>query len=90
MAAIGLRFEDRLEGASNYSPWKEMIALVLMENGIWEFADETLTPPIDATQLASYNKRGVKARRIIFNAVKDHVIPHQSEKKTTREMWEAE
>jgi hypothetical protein len=89
MAATGLRFEDRLEGASNYSPWKERIALVLMENGIWEFADQKLTPPTDATQLADHNKKDVKARRIILDAVKDHVIPHLSGKKTTRDMWEA-
>jgi hypothetical protein len=39
MVATGLRFEDRLDGVSNYSPWKERIMLVLMENGIWEFAN---------------------------------------------------
>ena len=89
MDAIGLRFEDRLEGASNYSPWKERIALVLMENGIWEFVDYILTPFIDSTPLATHNQKDVKARRIILDAIKDHVIPHLSRKKTTREMWEA-
>ena len=49
MAAIGLRFEDRLEVASNYSPWKERIVFVLMENGILDFVDQTLTPPTDTT-----------------------------------------
>jgi hypothetical protein len=45
MAATGFIFGDWLEGASNYSPWKERIALVLMENGIWEFADQKLQSP---------------------------------------------
>jgi hypothetical protein len=35
MAASGLRFEDRLDGVSNYSPWKKRIMLMLMENNIW-------------------------------------------------------
>lgn len=87
VAAIGLRFIDRLEGASNYSPWKERITLVLMENDIWEFANQKLTPSTDATQLADHNKKDVKARRIILDVVKDHVIPHLSGKKTTVDMW---
>jgi hypothetical protein len=37
MVATVLRFEDRLDGVSNYSLWKERIMLVLMENRIWEF-----------------------------------------------------
>jgi len=27
--ATGLRFEDRLDGAMNFSPWKERIVLLL-------------------------------------------------------------
>jgi hypothetical protein len=34
MENVGLRFEDRLEGASNFSPWREHIALVLEEKGL--------------------------------------------------------
>lgn len=59
MAASGLRFEDRLEVASTYSPWKERIVLVLMENGIREFADQKLQPPQDATDLAAFNQKGM-------------------------------
>jgi len=58
---------------------------VLMENGIWEFADQKITPPTDATQLADHNKKDVKdERRIILDAVKDHVIPHLSRKRQPR------
>jgi hypothetical protein len=32
--AIGLIFEDQLEGESNFIPWKERIALLLEENEI--------------------------------------------------------
>ena len=66
MAATGLRFEDQLEDASNYSPLNERIALVLIKNGIWEFANQQLTHRTDATQLASHNQKDVKTRRIIW------------------------
>jgi hypothetical protein len=89
MAAVGLRFEDRLEGASNFVPWKARVTLVLMENGLWEFSNTKVTPPMDPKDLAAHELKDVKARRIILDAVKDHLIPHISEKKLAREMFVA-
>jgi hypothetical protein len=43
MANAGLIFEDKLEGASNFNPWRECIALVLEEQGLWEFVEGTPT-----------------------------------------------
>jgi hypothetical protein len=31
----------------------------------------------------------VKANRVLLDSMKDHLIPHISEKKTTKEMYEA-
>jgi hypothetical protein len=89
MANAGLRFEDRLEGASNFSPWREHIALVLEEQGLWEFIEGTIVPPADPAQLVAHTRRDVKARRIIIEGEKDHIIPHLSGKKTAKEMWES-
>jgi hypothetical protein len=89
MANAGLRFEDRLEGASNFSPWRERIALVLEEQGLWEFVEGTTVLPVDPTQQPTHLRKDVKARRIIIDGVKDHIIPHLSGKKTTKDMWEA-
>jgi hypothetical protein len=87
--ATGLKFEDRLEGASNSNPWKERIVLLLEENEIWDIVEKTQTLPTDATLLAVYNKKNVKARRIILDAVKDHIILHVTGKKNAYEMWES-
>jgi hypothetical protein len=46
--ATGLRFEDRLEGAGNFSPWKERIALLLEEHDLWDIVEKTVTIPTDA------------------------------------------
>ena len=45
-------------------------------------------PTIDATTLTAFNK-DIKARRIILDAVKDHVIPHISSKTRKFQMWDA-
>jgi hypothetical protein len=89
MASAGLRVEDRLDGASNFCPWMERISLVLEENGLLELAEGKVAAPTDLVQLAAHAKKDVKARRILVDGVKDHIIPHLSGKKTTREMWDS-
>jgi hypothetical protein len=39
--ATRLRFEDRLDGATNFIPWKERIALLLEENEICDIVEKT-------------------------------------------------
>jgi len=91
--AIGLRLEDSLEGATNFSLWKAMIVLLLQENELWEVVENTTTDPItipvatDATTLAAFNKKNIKEKRIMLDAVKYHVIPHIYAKKRAHEMW---
>jgi hypothetical protein len=87
--ATGLRFEDRLDEATNFSQWKERIALLLEENEIWDIVEKTQVVPTDTTLLAAYNKKNVKAKRMLLDVVKDHIIPHVSGKKNAYEMWEA-
>jgi hypothetical protein len=39
--------------------------------------------------LAAFTKKNVKAKRMLLDAVKDHIIPHVSGKKYAYEMWDA-
>jgi hypothetical protein len=43
-----------------------------------------VTPPTDPKDLAAHDLKDMKARRIILDIVKDHLIPHIS-KKSRRE-----
>lgn len=45
--------------------------------------------PTNATLLAAYNKKNIKAKRIILNAIKDHVIPHVIGKDHVHKMYES-
>lgn len=91
--ATGLRVEDRLDVAVNFSPWKARIVLILQGNELWYIVNSTQTKPItlptDATDKAAFDKKDVMAKRIILDAVKDHVIPHVTGKDHAYEMWNA-
>ena len=44
---------------------------------------------IDAVELPTFNKKDIKARRIILDVVKNHVIPHLTTKTHAHLMWVA-
>ena len=41
--ATSLRFEDRLDGESNFSPWKEHTVLLLEEVDLWDIVEKAVT-----------------------------------------------
>lgn len=53
-----------------------------------EFVSTKITTPTDVIDLAIRNQKDAKARRIILDVVKDHVISPISKKNMAREMWE--
>ena len=88
--ASNIRFEDILEGISNCLQWKVRINSVLRENKLWSFANTIVPiPASDPIALDVHEVREAKTQRIILDGVRDHLIPHLAEKKTTNEMWHA-
>jgi hypothetical protein len=61
--------------------------LILIENGLWDFANTIMTPPMDPKDLVIHVFKDVKTERIILDVVKDNLIPHLSKKKLVREMF---
>lgn len=45
ITASSFRYEDKLEGSSNYLQWKVRISIVLNENKMWNFINTTVVPP---------------------------------------------
>jgi hypothetical protein len=60
---------------------------------LWDIVENTTTHPVvvptDATLLAAYTKKSIKAKRFILDAIKDHLIPHLTGKTHAYEMWES-
>jgi hypothetical protein len=84
-----LRVEDRLEGATNFRAWKARILLLLEENDVKVYIEMVILDPNDAQELTTHKKEEVKAKRVLLDSVKDHLIPHIFEKKTTKDMYDA-
>ena len=91
--AIGLRLEDMLDGAVNFSPWEARIVLLLQQNELWEIVNNTATHPVTIPTVAAdkvaFDKLDIKAKRILPDAIKDNIIPHIFGKDYAHKMWTA-
>lgn len=85
-----IKFEDRSEEISNYLQWKVRITSVLKENELWLFVNIIVPVPMsNPIALDVHEVKETKTHKIIFDIVRDHLIPHLAEKKTAKEMWDA-
>jgi hypothetical protein len=88
-----LRVEDILDGATIFISWKEKIVLLLQECELWDIMENSqtnlVTVPTNDTLLVAYTKKNIKAKGIILDYIKDHVIPHVTGKPNAYEMWES-
>ena len=83
------KLDENLEGADNFRAWKYRISLVLKENELdCYISGEFLVPKGDEDK-ALHKKNLVKAKRIIVDSIKDHLIPHVSSLKTPKEMFDS-
>ena len=89
MALHGVRDQDRLNGASNFVVWKARILSILDKNHVKHFALKTIMVPIDPVDNDRYEEVMTRAKSIIHDGVKDHIVPHIAKKNTAQEMWEA-
>lgn len=89
MALHGVRDQGRLDGASNFIVWMARILSVLDRNRVKHFALRTIVIPIDPADNDRYEDAIARAKSIILDEVKDHIVPHIAKKNTAQEMWEA-
>lgn len=78
-----------MDGASNCLSWKASVTLLLEENDLWYIVKNVVALPTDAKLLAAHKKNKLRAKQMIMDAVKDHLIPHIFEKKTAKEMFDS-
>jgi hypothetical protein len=72
-----MRVEDRLAGASNWSPWKARIVFVLEDLELWDIVEAPVLvlPVTTLVLLTDFRKQNNKAKRTICGVVRDHIIP---------------
>ena len=83
---IGMNVEDNLDGATSFIFWKSIV-LILEENDLLKLANEKVPEPNVEEDKSHWRKSDARARRILVDSVKDHLVPQMSQKKTTMKMF---
>jgi hypothetical protein len=70
--------KDRLDGASNWSPWKTRIIFILEDLELWDIVEAPIVVPLVTAlvMVAEFRKKNNKEKMTICDGVRDHVIPH--------------
>jgi len=67
----------------------ESIVLILEENDLLKLVNEKVSEP-DAEEDKSHSRKSdTRARKILVDSVRDHMVSQISQKKTTREMFKS-
>ena len=83
------KLDDKLEGIENFRAWKYIIGLILEENDLAQFIKEVVPEPEEDEAKEKYKKDMIRAKRIIADSIKDHLIPQVSYRDTPKEMFDA-
>ena len=88
MAFNGLILEYALKGSSNYIAWKDRMEAVPEDNGFKGYIDVDVPKPdvTDTANLDAWKKKVAKARRILLEGVRDHIVSSLHGKTTPHAM----
>ena len=83
------QLDDKLGEAKNFQAWKYNFSLVLKENELDSYISGEV-PVLEGDEgKALHKKKLIKAKTIIYDSIKDHLIPQVSSLKTPKEMFDA-
>ena len=73
---ISTKLDENIEGSDNFRAWKYRVMLILEENDLEGFVEVDILEPEEEEEKAKHKKRSVKAKRIITDSNKDHLMSH--------------
>ena len=89
MTSLSVKAEDRLVGAANFNAWKYRIINILEENDLEDYITREIEEPTTNTARAAYKRKQTKAKRIIFDSIKDNMMPLIGHLRTAKECFDA-
>ena len=70
------RREEKLQGSTNYNSWKARLTAILEENNLDDIVFNVNEEPTSNARRLAYKKKQTKARRIIYDFVKETMMPN--------------
>ena len=88
MAFNGFKLEEKLYGSTNLNSWKAKLTSILVENDLDDIVlNVTEEPTTNASRVSHKRKQG-KARRVIYDSIREAFIPNVTSLKTAKECYD--
>jgi hypothetical protein len=84
-SSISVKVEGKLEGASNFDTWKLKIMNILHEHDLEQYVTSMMEEPTSNAGRTTFRKSQTKAKRIIFDSVKDSIMPTMTSLMTAKQ-----
>jgi hypothetical protein len=84
-SSISVRAKDMLKGATNFNVWKLRITNILQEHDLEQYVTTVVEEPMNNAGRAAFRKSQENAKRIIFDSVKDNIMPAMTLLMTAKE-----
>ena len=88
MASITFKPEERLEGSANYNSWKARLMATLEGNDLDDLVINTIEEPTTNARRTTFKKKQANARRIIYDSVKETLMPAITPLKTAKKCFD--
>ena len=89
MTTPSVKSKDRLEEASNFNAWKSRVLNILEESDLDDLVTRVVEEPTTAQGKAAFKKKQAKAKRVIFDSVKDNLMAVLAPLRTAKECFDA-
>ena len=76
MAVNIFRPKEKLQGSANYNSWKAKSIAILEENDLDDFVFNVNEEPTSNAGRLAYKRRQGKARRTVYDSIKETVMPN--------------
>ena len=80
--------EDKLDGSSDFNNWKAKVIAILEDHDLDHYVTTVVAEPTSSAGQAGFKRNQAKARRIIYDSVKEHIMPIITPLKTTKECFD--
>ena len=87
LADLYITEASKLNG-KNYVNWKFKLITMLEALSLWPIVKGDEQNPIDPLSLSDWNSRETQAKVLIRMSVKDNIIPHIKNSKTSKDTWD--
>ena len=88
MSTNTFRPKEKLEGSVNYNSWKARLIAILEENDLDDLVLNTIEEPTSNASRVDFKKKQAKARRIIYDSVKETLMPTITPLKNAKECFD--